>query len=216
VTGRYRDRAHAGQVLAEDLHAYVGRDDVVVLGLARGGVPVAAEVAARLDARFDAFLVRKLGAPGNPELAMGAIATGGARVLNDVVVRGLHVEWDEIEATVARETEELARREAVYREGRPLPDITGKVVLLVDDGLATGSSMRVAIRAVVQRSPARVVVAVPVGARSTCDELAEVADEVVCPLTPSSFFAVGEWYDDFSAPSDGTIRALLARDRQGA
>jgi predicted phosphoribosyltransferase len=196
--------------LAEELFEYVGRDDVVVLGLARGGVPVAAEVASRLHAPLDAFLVRKLGAPGNRELAMGAIATGGVRVLNDVVVNGLRVSWDEIEATAAREAEELARREAVYREGRPPPDLADQVVILVDDGLATGSSMRVAIVAVSRQSPARVVVAVPVGARTTCDELAELADEVVCPLTPSSFYAVGEWYDDFSPPTDEEIRKLLA------
>ena len=210
MAGRYRDRTHAGQVLAEELFEYVGRDDLVVLGLARGGVPVAAEVAARLHAPLDAFLVRKLGAPGNPELAMGAIATGGVRVLNDVVVDGLRVSWDEIEATAAREAEELARRESVYREGRPPPDLAGKTVILVDDGLATGSSMRVAVAAVARQSPARVVVAVPVGARPTCDELAAIADEVVCPLTPSSFYAVGEWYDNFAPPTDEEIRKLLA------
>src|SRR5207245_446204 len=136
VAGRYRDRTDAGQVLAGELIDYVGRDDVVVLGLARGGVPVAAEVASRLRAPLDAFLVRKLGAPGNPELAMGAIATGGVRVLNDTVVRGLQVSWDAIEATAAREADELARRESVYREGRAPPDLAGKVVILVDDGLA--------------------------------------------------------------------------------
>ena len=210
MAGRYRDRTHAGQVLAEELFEFVGHDDLVVLGLARGGVPVAAEVAARLHAPLDAFLVRKLGAPGNPELAMGAIATGGVRVLNDVVVDGLRVGWDEIEATAAREAEELERRESVYREGRPPPDLAGKTVILVDDGLATGSSMRVAVAAVARQSPARVVVAVPVGARPTCDELAAIADEVVCPLTPSSFFAVGEWYDNFTPPTDDEIRKLLA------
>jgi putative phosphoribosyl transferase len=209
MAGQYRDRAHAGQVLAGELFEYTGRDDLVVLGLARGGVPVAAEVATRLHAPLDAFLVRKLGAPGNPELAMGAIATGGVRVLNDTVVRGLNVSWDEIEATAAHEEEELARRESVYREGRPPPDLRGKTVILVDDGLATGSSMRVAIEAVARQAPAGVVVAVPVGARQTCDELAAVADEVVCPLTPSSFYAVGEWYDDFAPPTDEAIRKLL-------
>ena len=214
MAARYRDRSHAGQVLAGELFDYVGRGDVVVLGLARGGVPVAAEVASRLKAPLDAFLVRKLGAPGNPELAMGAIATGGVRVLNDTVVRGLHVSWDAIEATAEREADELARREAVYREGRPPPDLAGKTVVLVDDGLATGSSMRVAIEAVRRQAPGRVVVAVPVGARPTCDELAALADEVVCPLTPSSFYAVGEWYDDFAAPSDEGIRKLLAPGRQ--
>ena len=156
------------------------------------------------------FLVRKLGAPGNPELAMGAIATGGVRVLNDTVVRGLNVGWDAIEATAAREADELARREAVYREGRPPRDLAGKVVILVDDGLASGSSMRVAIEAVARQTPKRVVVAVPVGARATCDELAALSVEVVCPLTPSAFYAVGEWYDDFSPPTDEEIRKLLA------
>jgi predicted phosphoribosyltransferase len=209
VDGRYRDRAHAGQVLAGELIDYTGRDDLVVLGLARGGVPVAAEVAARLHAPLDAFLVRKLGAPGNRELAMGAIASGGARVLNDTVVRGLNVSWEEIEATAAREEEELARRERRYRDGRPPPDLAGKTVVLVDDGLATGSSMRVAIEAVARQRPAAVVVAVPVGARQTCDELAALADEVVCPLTPVSFYAVGEWYEDFSPPTDEAIRELL-------
>jgi predicted phosphoribosyltransferase len=210
VDGRYRDRAHAGQVLAGELFTYGGRDDLVVLGLARGGVPVAAEVAAHLHAPFDAFLVRKLGAPGNRELAMGAIASGGARVLNDTVVRGLNVSWDEIEATAAREEEELARRESAYREGRPPPDLAGKTVILVDDGLATGSSMRVAIEAVARQRPAAIVVAVPVGARQTCDELAALCDELVCPLTPVSFYAVGEWYEDFAPPTDEDIRQLLA------
>ena len=206
MAGRYRDRSHAGQVLAGELFDYVGRDDLVVLGLARGGVPVAAEVASRLRAPLDAFLVRKLGAPGNPELAMGAIATGGVRVLNDTVVRGLQVGWDAIEATAAREADELARRESVYREGRPPPDLANKVV--------TGSSMRVAIEAVARQSPQRVVVAVPVGARATCDELAALGVEVVCPLTPSAFYAVGEWYDDFAPPTDEEIRKLLAPGRQ--
>ena len=214
MAGRYRDRSHAGQVLAGELFDYVGRDDLVVLGLARGGVPVAAEVAARLQAPLDAFLVRKLGAPGNPELAMGAIATGGVRVLNDTVVRGLQVAWDAIEATAAREADELARRESVYREGRPPPDLANRVVILVDDGLATGSSMRVAIEAVARQSPQRIVVAVPVGARATCDELAALGVEVVCPLTPSAFYAVGEWYEDFAPPTDEEIRKLLAPGRQ--
>jgi putative phosphoribosyl transferase len=209
VVGRYRDRVHAGQVLAGELFEYGGRDDLTVLGLARGGVPVAAEVAARLRAPLDAFLVRKLGAPGNPELAMGAIATGGARVLNDTVVRGLSVSWDEIEATAAREEQELERREFAYREGRPPPQLTDRTVILVDDGLATGSSMHVAIEAVGRQSPAGVVVAVPVGARQTCDELAPLVDELVCPLTPVSFYAVGEWYDDFAPPTDEQIRKLL-------
>jgi predicted phosphoribosyltransferase len=140
---------------------------------------------------------------------MGAIATGGARVLNDTVVRGLSVSWDEIEATAAREEQELARRESAYREGRPPPELTDRTVILVDDGLATGSSMHVAIEAVGRQSPAGVVVAVPVGARQTCDELAPLVDELVCPLTPVSFYAVGEWYDDFAPPTDEQIRKLL-------
>ena len=210
VAGRYRDRTHAGQVLAEELFEYSGRDDLVVLGLARGGVPVAAEVAARLHAPLDAFLVRKLGAPGNPELAMGAIATGGVRVLNDTVVDGLHVGWDEIEATAAREAEELARRESVYREGRPPPDLAGKTVILVDDGLATGSSMRVAIEAVARQSTGAGRGRGAGRRPSDVRRAGRVADEVVCPLTPSSFYAVGEWYDDFAPPTDDEIRKLLA------
>jgi predicted phosphoribosyltransferase len=210
----FRDRAEAGQVLASLLARYTGRPDVLVLGLPRGGVPVAAEVAAGLDAALDVFVVRKLGVPGHDELAMGAIATGGVRVLNRTVVDGLHIPDEEIERVTEREAQELERRDKAYRDGRPAADVTGKTVLLVDDGLATGSTMRAAVAAVRAQSPARIVVAVPVGAPITCQELQPEAEEVVCARMPAQFHAVGQWYDDFSPPTDDDIRRLLAAARR--
>jgi predicted phosphoribosyltransferase len=207
----FRDRREAGEVLAERLRAYAGRDDVVVLALPRGGVPVGFEVAAALGAPLDAFAVRKLGVPWQPELAMGAIASGGVRVLNDAVIRALNVSRGDIEEVAEEEERELARRESAYRDGRPRPEIRGKVVILVDDGLATGSTMRAAAEAVRKFDPARVVVAVPVGAADTCRAFRGVADEVVCADTPEPFFGVGAWYDDFGQTTDGEVRDLLAR-----
>lgn len=207
----FRDRSDAGRVLATHLAAYAGRPDVLVLALPRGGVPVAFEVAQALDAPLDVFLVRKLGVPGHEELAMGAIASGGIRVVNPTVVHDLRIDQDTIDAVAAREEQELARREAAYRGGRPEPDVAGRSAILVDDGLATGATMRAAIAALRQRGPRRTVVAVPVAAAATCDELRREVDEVVCVRAPQMFYAVGTWYADFSPTTDGEIHALLAR-----
>jgi len=208
--GAFRDRREAGRSLGTALQKYAGREDVVVLALPRGGVPVAYEVARMLDAPLDLFLVRKLGTPGHHELAMGAIASGGVRVLNDDVVKWYGISEDEIEAVAHEESRELQRREAAYREGREPASLEGRSVILVDDGLATGSTMRAAVKAVKLRQPSRVVVAVPVGARDTCDELGAIADEVICLGTPEPFSAVGQWYLDFSQTTDDEVRQLLA------
>jgi predicted phosphoribosyltransferase len=206
----FADRRAAGRALAAQLRHYAERNDVVVLALPRGGVPVAYEVATALDAPLDLFLVRKLGTPGHRELAMGAIASGGVRVLNEDVVRWYGITPDAID-TVAREEErELQRREIAYREGREPVAIEGRVVILIDDGLATGSTMRAAVKAVRQLKPTRIVVAVPVGARDTCDEMAAFADEVVCARTPEPFSAVGQWYLDFDQTTDEEVRRLLS------
>jgi putative phosphoribosyl transferase len=208
---RFRDRAEAGLALAGALSHYAGRDDVVVLALPRGGVPVAYEVAKALGAPLDVFLVRKLGVPGHEELAMGAIASGGVLVLDEGVLRWLGISEEQIQETLARELDELRRREAAYRDGRPLPDLKGKTVILVDDGLATGASMQAAARAVRRYDPARIVIAVPVASRATCDQFRDDVDEVVCAVTPEPFYAVGNWYADFSQTSDEEVRALLER-----
>jgi predicted phosphoribosyltransferase len=205
----FSNRHEAGAELASRLRHFAGRDDVVVLALPRGGVPVAFEVAEALDAPLDLFLVRKLGMPGHPEFAIGAIASGGVRVLSDDIVEHYGISQSAIEATVRAEQKELERRERAYRQGQALTPLRGRVVILVDDGLATGSTMKAAVQAVRQHQPARVVVAVPVGAPSTCDELADVADEAVCARTPEPFVAVGLWYEDFSQTGDDEVRALL-------
>jgi predicted phosphoribosyltransferase len=207
----FRDRAEAGQVLAGKLLAYANRPDVIVLALPRGGVPVAYEVALTLHAPLDVFLVRKLGMPGQEELAMGAIASGGTRVINEEVVGWLNIPAEVIETVAAEEQQELSRREADYRDGLPPPDVRGRTVILVDDGLATGSTMRAAIAALRQQEPARIVVAVPVGAPDTCAELEREADAVVCAQTQQPFYAVGVWYEDFTQTSDEEVRDLLAR-----
>jgi putative phosphoribosyl transferase len=206
---RFRDRAHAGKVLARALSRYAGRDDVIVLALPRGGVPVAAELARALGAQLDVFVVRKLGLPGHEELAMGAVAPGGVLVLDDRLVRGLGIPDEVLRETVEKELRELERREAAYRAGRPPLDLEGKTVILVDDGLATGATMRAAALALRKYKPARVVVAVPVASAETCDEFRADVDEIVCALTPSPFHAVGLWYDDFSQTSDEEVRELL-------
>lgn len=207
---RFRDREHAGRVLAEALRGYAGRPDVLVLGLPRGGVPVAYEVARALDAPLDVFIVRKLGVPGHRELAMGAIASGGVRVLNDSVVGQLGVSRGAIDYVAAEEQRELERRERMFRGERPAPDVKGKVVILVDDGLATGSTMRAAVAALRKLEPARLVVAVPVGARQTCDAFREEVDEIVCARSPDDFQAVGMWYEDFEQTTDDEVRTALA------
>ena len=207
----YRDRIDAGKQLASRLADYANRDDVLVLALPRGGVPVAYEVAKALPAPLDIFLVRKLGVPGHEELAMGAIATGGVRVVNDDVVNYLRIPDDVIDAVADKELSELERRERVYRGTRPEPNVQGKTVILVDDGLATGSTMRAAAAALRQQNPARIVVAVPVSATQTCDEYRMGVDEIICAKTPEPFMGVGMWYLDFSQTSDEEVREILAR-----
>jgi putative phosphoribosyl transferase len=207
----FSNRAEAGQLLAEKLKKYAGRDDVIVLGLPRGGVPVAYEVARRLGVPLDVFIVRKLGVPGFEELALGAIASGGVRVLNEDVVRALPNANELIESVTTRELAELGRREQIYRNGRPAPDIGGRTVILVDDGLATGATMRAAVAALRQLGAAKIVVAVPVGAADTCREIEQEVDETVCAMAPEWFQAVGQFYEDFSQISDDEVRELLAR-----
>jgi putative phosphoribosyl transferase len=205
----FADRRAAGRELAASLQKYVGRNDVVVLALPRGGVPVAFEVAEALRAPLDLFLVRKLGMPGHRELAMGAIASGGVRVLNDDVVRWYGISPAAIEAVAREEHQELERREAAYRDGPPV-QLEGRVVILVDDGLATGSTMKAAVQAVRQRNPSRIVVAVPVGAPQTCQDLTSIADEVMCARMPEPFSAVGQWYLDFDQTTDDQVRDFLS------
>jgi len=204
----YRDRRHAGVELARHL-ADVKGQDVVVLALPRGGVPVAFEVARALDAPLDVFVVRKLGLPGHPEFAMGALASGGVRVLNDEVVRLYRIPEQAVEAIAQDEQTELERRERAYRSQRPALDVRGRTVVLIDDGLATGSTMKAAVEAVRALSPARIIVAVPVGSPDTCREFAGIADEIVCARRPEHFAAVGQWYDDFRQTTDEEVRELL-------
>ena len=212
----FRDRREAGRLLAAHLAAYAHRPDVLVLALPRGGVPVAYEVARALGVPLDVFLVRKLGVPGYEELAMGAVATGGVRVLNDRLVNALRIPAHVIDAVAAQEQQELRRRERLYRGGRPSPDVRGKTVILVDDGLATGATMQAAIQALRQQQPARIVVAVPTASREVCDALRAEVDEVICAITPEPFDAVGRWYEDFSQTTDDEVRALLAQRERPA
>src|SRR5215217_6417607 len=209
----FSDRSEAGKFLAALLTSYADRDDVLVLALPRGGVPVAFEVAKVLRAPLDIFLVRKLGLPGHEEFAIGAIATGGVRVLNDDVVDYLGISDDVIDSIAAKELRELERRERAYRGDRREPNVRGKTVVLVDDGLATGSTMRAAASALRQQAPARIVVAVPVSAPQTCDEYRMGVDEIICAATPERFYGVGRWYRDFSQTSDDEVRELLKRSR---
>ena len=206
----YPDRAAAGRALVPLLGPYRGRPDLLVLGLPRGGVPVAYEVARGLGAPLDVFVVRKLGVPGHEELAMGAIASGGARVIVPEVVRALRIDDGTFNSIADMEYREVERREQLFRDERPRLDVEGRVVVLVDDGLATGATMRAAVHALRELGPARIVVAVPAGAAETCDELTRVADEVVCAATPEPFQAVGLWYRDFAQTTDDEVRALLA------
>jgi predicted phosphoribosyltransferase len=211
----FSDRREAGRVLGEQLKCgeleLVDRPDVVVLGLARGGVPVAWEIAFALNAPLDAMVVRKLGVPGHEELAMGAVASGGEPVINQRMIRDYGISRDEVQQVLDAEARELVRREKVYREGRPPAAVTGKVVILVDDGLATGASMRVAIEAVRGHHPAQVVVAAGTAPESTCSLLSEAADEIVCGAMPSDFWAVGQSYRDFTQVSDAEVQELLRR-----
>ena len=210
----FRDRHDAGQLLATQLARYTNRADVVVLALPRGGVPVAFEVANALRVPLDVYLVRKLGVPDYEELAMGAIASGGVRVLNEQIVNALGIPEDVIDAVASWEQQELERRERIYRGDRPPPDVQSKTVILIDDGLATGATMQAAVRALRQQEPARIVVAVPTAAPETCEQFKAEADEVICAITPEPFYAVGLWYEDFSQTTDEDVRELLAQAPQ--
>jgi len=212
---RFRDRLEAGRALAGLLAEFAGRRDVVVLALPRGGVPVAYEVAAALDAPLDVFAVRKLGVPGHEELAMGAIASGGIELLDTQLVDALQVPRSDVLRIVERERRELERRQRLYRDHRPYPKIAGKTVLLIDDGLATGASMYAALRALRKERPAKVVVAVPIAPSDTCTALRQFADDVVCCQTPSPFGGVGAWYEDFTQVSDAEVRDFLGRAALG-
>ena len=214
MEGAFPNREEAGRLLAEKLEKYAGRNDVIVLGLPRGGVPVAYEVAQRLGVPLDVFIVRKLGVPGFEELAAGAIASGGVRVLNEDVLRALPKADQVIESVTAKETAELERREKSYRDDRPAPELRDRVVILVDDGLATGATMRAAVKALRQRGVAKIVVAVPVGPPDTCREFEDEADETICASAPEFFQAVGQYYEDFSQTSDDEVRDLLTRAAQ--
>jgi putative phosphoribosyl transferase len=206
---RFRDRREAGRLLAERLARYAGRDDVLVLALPRGGVPVAYEVARALHAQLDVFVVRKLGVPGHAELAFGAVASGGVRVLNPDVAAAAGLDQKTIERVTRRELAEVERRERAYRGDRQPPNLRGKIVILVDDGLATGASMRAAALAARRLLPKKVVVAVPVAADQTCDEFRDDVDEIICAFTPEPFYAVGLWYENFEQTTDEEVRALL-------
>jgi putative phosphoribosyl transferase len=208
---QFFDRIEGGRFLAENLSSYANRDDVLVLALPRGGVPVGAEVAKQLNAPLDVFVVRKLGLPDHPELAMGAIASGGVRVFNGEIVNALRIPDEVIDAVSAEELIELQRREKAYRAGLPPLDVEGKTVIVVDDGVATGSTMLAAVSALRQLNAARIVVAAPVIAASTYSNLQQVADEVAAVMVPENFYAVGQWYEDFSQTSDEEVRGLLAQ-----
>lgn len=210
----FKNRIEAGKTLASHLSKYAHRGDVLVLALPRGGVPVAYEVAGALGAPLDVFLVRKLGVPGHEELAMGAIASGGTRVLNEDVVATLNIPPDVIDRVAAAEQIELERREREYRDDRPPPDVRGRTVILVDDGLATGSTMRAAALALRKRGPARMVIAVPTAPPETCDEFKQEVDEVVCAITPEPFYGVGLWYQQFPQTTDAEVRDLLRQAAQ--
>jgi putative phosphoribosyl transferase len=211
VRNSFRDRVEAGRLLAAELSEYANREDVIVLGLPRGGVPVAYEVARKLKAPFDVFVVRKLGVPGYRELAMGAIATGGVRVLNHHIVQELGISQKTIDAVAAEEEQELQRRELAYRGHGASPEIRGKTVILVDDGIATGSTMRAAVEALHAQHAARLVVAVPTVAPSSFREIRHQVDEMIALMTPEDFCAVGQWYEDFSQTTDAEVTRLLER-----
>lgn len=211
MSSRYRDRIQAGRVLADQLLEYKHRPDVLVLALPRGGVPVAYEIAQRLQIPMDVFIVRKLGVPKHEELAMGAIAANGVRVINSDVVKSMHISESVIDHVSALETQELQRREKLYRGNRSFPSVRNRSVILVDDGLATGATMKAAVYALRQQQPASIVVAVPVAARVVYLEFQHIVDRIVCPMTPDMFYGVGWWYDNFSQTSDQEVRDLLAR-----
>ncbi|USQ13996.1 phosphoribosyltransferase [Legionella lytica] len=205
----YANRQQAGQVLADLLHDYAVKDNSIILGLPRGGVPVAYEIATKLSLPMDIFIVRKLGVPGHEEYAMGAIAPGGVVVFNEDVVHGLHIDRSAIDEVLRKEKLELERRDKVYRVNKSPLHLMGKTIILVDDGIATGYTMRAAIAALKQKNPAELIVAVPVAARSTCAEMASLVNKIICPLQPANFYAVGLWYDDFSQTSDEEVMRLM-------
>jgi putative phosphoribosyl transferase len=209
MTPLFKNRVEAGRRLAAALAGYAGRSDLVVLALPRGGVPVAYEIARALGAPLDVFVVRKLGVPGRPELAMGAIASGGVRVLNHSLIEALGISPAVVETVAAQERREMERRERAYRQHRPPLDVRGRWAILVDDGLATGATMRAAAVALRELGPARTVVAVPAAAREACEELRRHVDEILCAETPEPFVAVGVWYEDFTQTTDDEVRALL-------
>ncbi|HLO15818.1 MAG TPA: phosphoribosyltransferase [Anaerolineales bacterium] len=205
----FRDRRDAGRVLAQKLSAYAGRSDVIVFALPRGGVPVAYEVALALNAPMDVFVVRKLGLPGQEELAIGAIASGGVRVLNNDIIRMLSIPDEVVNFVAHYELQELERREQIYRGGQSAPDVQNRTVILIDDGLATGASMRAAVAGLRAQHPARIVIAVPVAAPETCDAFEFAVDEIVCSITPEPFYGVSRWYENFSQITDEEVRMLL-------
>lgn len=211
---RFKDRRDAGRTLAERLQHYAGRQDVLVLALPRGGVPVAYEVSRHLSAPMDIFIVRKLGLPAREELAIGAIATGGIRVLNEDVIRLLNVPEEVIRFVTKRELQELKRREQIYRGDRPELEVRDRTIILVDDGLATGASMRAAVKGLRAQHPARIVVAVPTAAAEVCEAFRREVDEIVCAITPEPFQGVGRWYEDFSQMTDDEVRSLLQESNQ--
>lgn len=206
----FANRREAGKILADMLMPYANQDDLIVLALPRGGVPVAYEIAKTLHAPLDVFIVRKLGVPWHEELAMGAIATPHVVVFNESVINSVGVSQEDIDKVIQTESQELRRRNKVYRGGRPFPDLTHKTIVLVDDGIATGATMRAAIQALRQQNPTEIVVAVPVAALDTCEELSRTVDQFVCPLTPEDLHAIGAWYGDFSQTEDEEVRQLLS------
>jgi predicted phosphoribosyltransferase len=210
---KYLDRHHAGMVLAKLLKEYNRQKDTIVLALPRGGVPVAYEIATKLCLSLDVFIVRKLGVPGHEELAMGALASGGTVVFNDEIINYLQIQKSSIDRIIQSEQEELTRRDHLYRGNKPFPDLAGKTIILVDDGIATGSTMKAAIMALQLKQPKEIIVAVPVAARSTCDEMAGLVKTLICPLQPVDFHAVGLWYDNFSQTSDEEVIELLEQSR---
>lgn len=208
---KYIDRGHAGRLLAKELNEYANTSDLIILALPRGGVPVAYEIAHKFSAPLDVFIVRKLGVPGHQELAMGALASGGTMVLNEELIVTLGISESSIERVIEAEENELLRRESLYHIHGPLPDLHDKTIILVDDGIATGATMKAAIKALRQKAPVKIIVAVPVAARDTCKEMSKLADQIICPLKPSNFYAVGLWYENFSQTSDDEVCMLLEK-----
>lgn len=210
---KFINREQAGRILAKSLKKYANQPNVIVLALPRGGVPVAYEIARALSIPLDVFIVRKLGVPEHEEFAMGAIASGGTVLVNESIIKQLRLQQSSIDSVIQSEQDELVRREQVYRRNRPFPDLLGKTIILVDDGIATGATMQVAISALRKHKPANIIVAVPVAAYETCQSMSQLVDQLICPLQPINFFAVGLWYEDFSQTTDEEVIDLLERSR---